>query len=141
MKVGVRKPSIKKSVKARTTGKLKRSVKKSINPLYGKKGMGFIKDPERSVKNAIYHRTTVGVKDLYEKGVASTSSETPIYESEPTAAGSGKGIYIFLAILCVMLVLLGLLLALIMPAVGITAAIFGIIGIVYSVKHIKRQTE
>ena len=32
MKVGIRKPSIKKSVKARTTGKLKRSVKKAVVP-------------------------------------------------------------------------------------------------------------
>lgn len=37
MKIGLRKPSIKKSLKARTTGKLKRSIKSSVNPLYGKK--------------------------------------------------------------------------------------------------------
>lgn len=140
MKMGVRKPSIKKSLKARTTGKLKRTVKKSINPLYGKKGMGFVKDPKRSVKNAIYHRTTIGVKEIYEKGLASTSSEAPSFEGR-TAEGSGKGIYIFLAILCVMLLILGLLLALVTPIGGIIAAIFGIIGIVYSVKHIKRKTE
>ncbi|WP_242979682.1 hypothetical protein [Clostridium perfringens] len=40
MKFGVRKPSIKKSFKARTTGRAKRIIKKSINPTYGKKGMG-----------------------------------------------------------------------------------------------------
>lgn len=34
MKVGMRKPSLKKSFKARTTGKLNRSVKSAINPLY-----------------------------------------------------------------------------------------------------------
>lgn len=39
MKIGPRKPSLKKSVKSRTTGKVKRQVKKSINPTYGKKGM------------------------------------------------------------------------------------------------------
>lgn len=37
MKYGVRKPNIKKSIKARTTGKVKRQVKKAVNPLYGKK--------------------------------------------------------------------------------------------------------
>ena len=37
MKLGMRKPSLKKSLKARTTGKAKRAVKKSINPTYGKK--------------------------------------------------------------------------------------------------------
>ena len=53
MKVGMRKPSIKRSVKARTTGRIKRSVKRSVNPLYGKKGMGYIKNPEKAIKNAV----------------------------------------------------------------------------------------
>ena len=47
MKIGLRKPSIKKSLKARTTGKLKRNIKSSVNPLYGKKGMGFVKSPTK----------------------------------------------------------------------------------------------
>lgn len=58
MKVGLRKPSLKKSFKARTTGKLKRKIKKTINPFYGKKGVGFIKNPKRSIKNKIYKKTT-----------------------------------------------------------------------------------
>lgn len=64
MKIGIRKPSIKKSLKARTTGKSKRAVKSAINPLYGKKGVGFAKDPVKSVKNSVYHKATVGVKDI-----------------------------------------------------------------------------
>ena len=32
MKVGIRTPNLKKSIKARTTGKMKRAVNKSINP-------------------------------------------------------------------------------------------------------------
>ena len=47
MKVGMRKPSVKKSIKARTTGKAKRAVKKAVIPGYGKKGSGWIKDPKR----------------------------------------------------------------------------------------------
>ena len=35
MKIGPRKPSIKKSIKARTTGKAKRSIKKATIPGYG----------------------------------------------------------------------------------------------------------
>ena len=65
MKIGMRKPSIKKSISARTTGRLKRNVKRSINPLYGKKGMGFVKNPSRSVKNAVYKRTTFSLWDLF----------------------------------------------------------------------------
>lgn len=64
MKIGVRKPSLKKSIKARTTGKAKRAVKKAINPTYGKKGTGFIKDPKKAVYNKIYNKTTVSVTDI-----------------------------------------------------------------------------
>ena len=65
MKVALRTPSLKKSFKARTTGKLKRSIKKSVNPLYGQKGMGFVKSPTKSVKNSIYHKTTFSLWDLF----------------------------------------------------------------------------
>ena len=64
MKYGVRKPNIKKSIKARTTGKVKRQVKKAVNPLYGKKGMGIVNDPKKAAYNAVYNRTTVGVSDI-----------------------------------------------------------------------------
>lgn len=43
MKFGFRTPSIKKSIKARTTGRVKRAVKKSLNPTYGKKRNGLYK--------------------------------------------------------------------------------------------------
>ncbi len=65
MKVGMRKPSLKKSFKARTTGKIKRKAKKAVNPLYGKKGVGFAKSPKKSVKNKIYKKTTFGLKDIF----------------------------------------------------------------------------
>ena len=40
MKFGMRTPSIKRLIKARTTGRVKRAIKSSINPLYGKKVWG-----------------------------------------------------------------------------------------------------
>ena len=64
MKIGLRKPSIKKSLKAKTTGKLKRAVKKSVNPLYGKKGTGLLTDPKKAVYNKVYDKTTVGISDI-----------------------------------------------------------------------------
>ncbi len=67
MKVGMRKPSIKKSIKARTTGKLKRQIKKSVNPLYGKKGTGIVKDPKKSVYNKVYKKTTFSIFDIFKK--------------------------------------------------------------------------
>ena len=52
MKFGMRKPSIKKSLKARTTGKAKRAVKKAVIPGYGKKGSGWIKNPKKAAYNS-----------------------------------------------------------------------------------------
>ena len=65
MKFGFRTPSIKKSIKARTTGRLKREIKKSINPLYGKKGMGFVNNPKKAIYNKVYNKTTFGLKDIF----------------------------------------------------------------------------
>lgn len=59
MKIGFRKPSLKKSLKARTTGRMKRAVKSAVNPLYGKKGVGLIFHPTKSIKGRIYRRTTI----------------------------------------------------------------------------------
>lgn len=59
-----RTPSPAKSFKARTTGRAKRTINRATNPLYGKKGMGFAKNPKRSVQNAVYHRTTFGVSSI-----------------------------------------------------------------------------
>ena len=64
MKIGMRKPSPMKSLKARTTGKWKRQVKRSIIPFYGQKGTGIFKDPKRAIYNKIYHRTTFSIFDL-----------------------------------------------------------------------------
>ena len=91
MKVGIRMPSVKKSVKARTTGRIKREVKSSYNPLYGKKGMGYLKDPERAVKNKIYHKLTVDpLAPLKRKG--KKEKTTPQYY------GPSKACYIMAAL-------------------------------------------
>ena len=73
MKMGVRKPSLKKSFKARTTGKMKRKLKKSINPLYGKKGMGWVNNSKKAMYNKVYNKTTIGVGDLAR--IATSSSK------------------------------------------------------------------
>lgn len=67
MRVGLRKPSLKKSLKARTTGRAKRALKKAVNPLYGRKGIGFIRNPKRSIKNRVYKRTTFSIWDILKK--------------------------------------------------------------------------
>lgn len=65
MKIGMRTPSLKKSLRARTTGAAKRAVKRALIPGYGKKGMGLLRDPERAIKNKIYRKTTFSLWDLF----------------------------------------------------------------------------
>ena len=64
MKYGMRTPSLKKMIKARTTGKLKRMAKKAIIPGYGRKGMGVL-HPKRAIYNKVYKRTTFSIWDLF----------------------------------------------------------------------------
>lgn len=79
MKVGIKKPNLKKSIKARTTGKLKRKVKKAINPMYGKKGMGMVNNPKKAIYNKVYNKTTIGIKDvIMPKNTKSNKSKTEI---------------------------------------------------------------
>lgn len=75
MKVGMRTPSLKKSVKAQTTGKVKRAVKKSVSPGYGQKGVGWIKDPKKAAYNKVYNKTTFGVGDVY-RGIGGNGSRS-----------------------------------------------------------------
>lgn len=83
MKFGVRKPSLKKTIKARTTRKIKRKVKSSVNPLYEKKGMGYVKNPKRAVYNKIYNKTTVGINPLSKLSTPSdTSTKNSSIKSE-----------------------------------------------------------
>lgn len=65
MKFGIRKPSLKKSFKARTTGKAKRAIKKATIPGYGKKGMGWVKNPKRAAYNKVYKKTTFSIWNLF----------------------------------------------------------------------------
>ena len=106
MKVGVRKPSLKRSFKARTTGRFKRSIKRSINPLYGKKGMGWIRNPKKALYNKVYHKTTISAKDLVGTvaatgiaAAATTKKRSPkkrSFEEWPWAVIFG-GVFIFFA--------------------------------------------
>ena len=65
MKIGMCKPSLKRSFKARTTGKAKRAVKKALIPGYGKKGSGWAKKPKKALYNKVYRKTTFSWKKLF----------------------------------------------------------------------------
>ena len=65
MRFGMRTPSIKKSIKARTTGKAKRAIKKAVILCYAKKGIGWIKNPKKAAYNKVYKKTSFGIMDLF----------------------------------------------------------------------------
>ena len=64
MKFGLRKLSPKKSIKAKTTSRLKRSIKRAIIPGYGRKGVGWVRSPKRAMYNKAYRRITFSIFDL-----------------------------------------------------------------------------
>lgn len=78
MKIGYRKPSFKKRVSARTTGRAKRKAKSFINPSYGKKGVGWINNPKKALYIKAYNKTTV---DVF-KGAKKTNTSEPDNENE-----------------------------------------------------------
>lgn len=64
MKFGFRTPSLKRSISARTTGRAKRAIKRAIIPGYGKRGMALLTNPNKSLYNRVYRRTTYGLGDI-----------------------------------------------------------------------------
>ncbi len=63
MRYGMRKPSWKKSLSARTKGRATRAIKRAIIPGYGKRGMGIL-HPKRAIYNKVYRKTTFSIFDL-----------------------------------------------------------------------------
>lgn len=90
MKIGFRKPSVKKSIKARTTGKIERQVKKSVNPFYDKKGMGYINDPKKAVYNKVYNKTTFGTTDVI-NAANKTNSKNSNHPDNYNISNSSQG--------------------------------------------------
>lgn len=107
MKIGVRTPSLKKSFKARTTGRINRTLKKSVNPLYGKKGMGYIKNPGKAIYNKVYHKVTVDPLKPLKNGSRNNTKRTApepelvgysSYKIENKEYTCNKKMYILLAV-------------------------------------------
>lgn len=65
MKFGLRTPSLKRSLKAKTIGRAKRTVKKALIPGYGKKGMGWVKNPKKAAYNKVYKKTSFSLWDIF----------------------------------------------------------------------------
>ncbi|WP_228064566.1 TM2 domain-containing protein [Streptococcus danieliae] len=81
-------------------------MKKNVNPLYGKKGMGLINNPKKAVYNKVYNKTTIdplkGVKNpKSNKKKANPVKTPPINSIQPSKIVSytyNKWIYFMLAL-------------------------------------------
>lgn len=60
----IRKPSLKKSIAARTS--MKRAVKNSLG-LKAPRGYGWITNPKKAAYNRVYNRTTISIPALIGK--------------------------------------------------------------------------
>lgn len=58
MKIGIRKPSIRKRIAARTS--VKRYVRHNLG-LKAPRGYGWLTNPRKAAYNRLYHRTTRGI--------------------------------------------------------------------------------
>ena len=96
MKIKMRKPSISKSLRAKTTGRITRTAKSSLNPMYGKKGMGYINNPKRAVKNAIYSRTTASA---FHNSAGSPAHDTEIVQDTVNTSRLSCGGIFFLVVI------------------------------------------
>lgn len=75
MKIGMRTPSLKKSIMGMTTSQIKRDFIRRIDPTYGKKGVGFIKNPNKAVYNQVYSRTTFGGISGLKRGLKQSKTQ------------------------------------------------------------------
>lgn len=82
MRIGMRKPSVKKAFMARTKGYGTRIIKRAIIPWYGKRGMGWV-HPMRAIYNRIYYRLTFSIFDLFK-------SNAPRQRRRRTVAHAGS---------------------------------------------------
>lgn len=64
MKFGIRTPSIKRSLAAKTS--VKRIVRRNLG-LKAPRGMGWVTNPKRTAYNRVYDRTTVSFWSLLRK--------------------------------------------------------------------------
>ncbi len=64
MKFGIRTPSLRKSIAARTSPK--RFVRQTLG-VKAPKGFGILTNPKKAVYNRVYNKTTVSVKGIGKK--------------------------------------------------------------------------
>ena len=84
----IRKPSVKKSFSAKTTSKVTRTVKKVSNPIYGRKGVGYISNPQKALYNKVYRKTSAGIQNISHTKNNNSSKKHAIYSEHQTVTVS-----------------------------------------------------
>ncbi|RSJ13907.1 hypothetical protein [Streptococcus intermedius] len=124
MKIGIRKPSLKRSLKARTTSKWKRQMKKAVILGYGQKGIGWIKNPKKALYNKVYHKTTFRLSDIVKSSKKKSSAKVKkkaVRQAKDYTVKDYKQAGI-------VMIILGLLLMFLIPFLGTLLLLFGIIS-------------
>ena len=129
MKVGIRKPSIKKSLSSRTTGRVNRSLKRSVNPMYRKKNINYITNPSRAIKNNLYHKTTVSAKDILDAGT--NDHVAPGTNNINTSTSSKTGFLDFIVALCNLIYSFVMAMFYLVITLGLLAIIVGLFYIAF----------
>lgn len=138
MKIGMRKPSLTRSLKARTTSKWKRQTKKALIPGYGQKGIGWLKNPKKALYNKIYHKTTFGLSDLLKpskkRKKKTTKNQTSIKSTKKYTAKDYKEAGI-------VLIVIGAILIFLFPPVGLFLLVTGFISYIIAYLTLKREKK
>ncbi len=98
MKIGLRTPSLKRSISARTKGRFTRAVKRALIPGYGKPGMGIL-HPKRALYNKVYRMTTFSIFDLAKGSRRTKRSKGSNGANDANIKPPSKGCLILLALL------------------------------------------
>lgn len=138
MKIGMRTPNLKKSLKARTTSKWKRQAKKALIPGYGQKGVGWVKNPKKALYNKIYHKTTFGLSDLLKpskkRKKKTTKSQTSIKSTKKYTAKDYKEAGI-------VLIVIGAILVFLLPPISFIFITTGFISFIIGHLSMKREMK
>ena len=138
MKIGMRTPSLKKSLKARTTSKWKRQAKRALIPGYGQKGVGWIKNPKKALYNKVYHKTTFGLSDLLKpskkRKKKATKEQTSIKSTKKYTAKDHKEAGI-------VLIVIGAILVFLLPPISFIFITTGFISFIIGHFSMKREMK
>lgn len=92
MKFGLRTPSFKKSLSARTSGVFNRAIKRVLIPGYGKKGIGWLSNPKKALHNKVYRSLTIGLPDILSNKRHDKSCDHNIIEIDKSQEIRNRGI-------------------------------------------------